>query len=259
MTTMPVGAIPDFAPHAFAGAVVFITGGASGIGAACARAFAAAGARVAVGDLQLEAAEAVAREVDGMAVPCDVRDDATVAAAVGAVMARFGRLEVAVNAAGIGGVEEKTADYPPATWDAVLDVNLTGVYRAMRHEIPALLASGGGAIVNVASVAGVGGFPRHGAYAAAKHGVVGLTRSAALEYVRQGIRINALCPGFTWTPMVEGMVANGTPREVLERGIPARRLGTVEEMASVVLALCAPSTAFLVGQAIVVDGGMTAG
>jgi NAD(P)-dependent dehydrogenase (short-subunit alcohol dehydrogenase family) len=182
-----------------------------------------------------------------------------VAAALGAVVARWGRLDVAVNAAGIGGAEVKTADYPPDTWDAVLDVNLTGVYRAMRHEIPALLASGGGAIVNVASVAGVGGFPRHGAYAAAKHGVVGLTRSAALEYVRQGIRINALCPGFTWTPMVEGMVANGTPREALERGIPARRLGTVEEMASVVLALCAPSNAFLVGQAIVVDGGMTAG
>jgi NAD(P)-dependent dehydrogenase (short-subunit alcohol dehydrogenase family) len=238
---------------------VFITGGASGIGAACARAFAAAGARVAVGDLQQEGAEAVAREVDGLAVACDVRDDAAVAAAVDAVVARWGRLDVAVNAAGIGGVEVKTADYPPDTWDAVLDVNLTGVYRAMRHEIPALLASGGGAIVNVASVAGVGGFPRHGAYAAAKHGVVGLTRSAALEYVRQGIRINALCPGFTWTPMVEGMVANGTPREALERGIPARRLGTVEEMASVVLALCAPSNAFLVGQAIVVDGGMTAG
>ncbi|MBU6367855.1 MAG: SDR family oxidoreductase [Gemmatimonadetes bacterium] len=259
MADLSPGAVPGYAPDAFAGAVVFITGGASGIGAACARAFAAAGARVAVGDLRAEGTAAVAREVNGMALPCDVRDDAAVEAAVAAVVARHGRLDVAVNAAGVGGLEVKTAEYPPASWDAVVDVNLTGVFRCLRNEIPAMLAGGGGAIVNVASVAGLAGFPRHPAYAAAKHGVVGLTRSAALEYVRQGLRINALCPGFTWTPMVEGMVANGTPRDALERGIPARRLGTVEEMASVVLALCAPSNAFLVGQAIAVDGGMTAG
>jgi NAD(P)-dependent dehydrogenase (short-subunit alcohol dehydrogenase family) len=259
MSQLPAGAVPGYTPDAFARAAVFITGGASGIGAACARAFAAAGARVVVGDVQRARAEAVAEAVGGHAVACDVRDDAAVAAAVAAVVARHGRLDVAVNAAGVGGLEVKTDAYPLANWEAVLDVNLTGVFRCLRHEIPAMLAGGGGAIVNVASVAGLGGFPRHPAYAASKHGVVGLTRSAALEYVRQGVRINALCPGFTWTPMVEGMVANGTPADRLAQGIPARRLGTVEEMASVVLALCAPSNAFLVGQAIAVDGGMTAG
>jgi NAD(P)-dependent dehydrogenase (short-subunit alcohol dehydrogenase family) len=246
--------VPEFTDR-----VVFITGGASGIGAASARAFAAQGAKVVVGDVQLERAEAVAREVGGLAVPCDVRDDAMIAAAVAHTMAHFGSLDIAINAAGIGGAEVRTAEYPTDVWDDVIDINLTGVWRCMRHEIPVMLAAGRGTIVNVASVAGLGGFPRHSAYAASKHGVVGLTRTAALEYGRKGIRINALCPGFTRTPMVQSMLDAGLTESELTARVPIGRLGTAEEMADTVLYLCSSASAFMVGHALAIDGGLTAG
>jgi len=238
---------------------VFITGGASGIGAASARAFATQGAKVVVGDVQLERAEAVAREVGGLAVPCDVRNDGMIAAAVAYTAAHFGTLDIAINAAGVGGAEVRTAEYPVDVWDAVIDINLTGVWRCMRHELPVMLAAGRGAIVNVASVAGLGGFPRHSAYAASKHGVVGLTRTAALEYGRKGIRINALCPGFTRTPMVQSMLDAGLPESELTARVPLGRLGTAEEMADTVLYLCSAASAFMVGHALAIDGGLTAG
>ena len=243
----------------FADRVVLITGGASGIGAASARAFAAQGAKVVVGDVQRERAEAVARDIGGIAVPCDVRDDAMIAAAVARAVSHFGTLDIAVNAAGVGGAEVRTAEYPPEVWDAVIDINLTGVWRSMRHEIPVMLAAGRGTIVNVASVAGLGGFPRHSAYAASKHGVVGLTRTAALEYGRKGIRINALCPGFTRTPMVDSMLDAGLPESELTARIPLGRLGTADEMADTVLYLCSSASAFRVGHALAIDGGLTAG
>jgi NAD(P)-dependent dehydrogenase (short-subunit alcohol dehydrogenase family) len=170
----------------------------------------------------------------------------------------YGTIDIAINAAGIGGAEVRTADYPVETWDAVVDVNLNGVFRAMRHQLPVMLAAGRGVIVNVASVAGLGGFPRHSAYAASKHGVIGLTRSAALEYARKGIRINALCPGFTLTPMVQGMLDAGLPVEELTARVPAGRLGTAEEMADTVLYLCSTASAFMVGHALAVDGGIVA-
>jgi NAD(P)-dependent dehydrogenase (short-subunit alcohol dehydrogenase family) len=239
--------------------VVFITGGASGIGAASARAFAAQGAHVVVGDVQLERAELVAREVRGLAVPCDVRDDAMIAAAIARTVAHFGTLDIAINAAGVGGAEVRTAEYPADVWDAVIDINLTGVWRSMRHQIPVMLAAGRGTIVNVASVAGLQGFPRHSAYAASKHGVVGLTRTAALEYGRKGIRINALCPGFTLTPMVQSMLDAGLPESELTARVPLGRLGTADEMADTVLYLCSAASAFMVGHALAVDGGLTAG
>jgi len=243
----------------FTDRVVFITGGASGIGAASARAFAAQGAKVVVGDVQLERAEAVAREVGGLAVPCDVRNDGMIAAAVAYTAAHFGTLDIAINAAGVGGAEVRTAEYPVDVWDAVIDINLTGVWRCMRHELPVMLAAGRGTIVNVASVAGLGGFPRHSAYAASKHGVVGLTRTAALEYGRKGIRINALCPGFTRTPMVQSMLDAGLPESELTARVPLGRLGTAEEMADTVLYLCSAASAFMVGHALAIDGGLTAG
>ena len=243
----------------FADRVVLITGGASGIGAASARAFAAQGAKVVVGDVQRERAEAVARDIGGIAVPCDVRDDAMIAAAVARAVTHFGTLDIAINAAGVGGAEVRTAEYPPEIWDAVIDINLTGVWRSMRHEIPVMLAAGRGTIVNVASVAGLGGFPRHSAYAASKHGVVGLTRTAALEYGRKGIRINALCPGFTRTPMVQSMLDAGLPESELTARVPLGRLGTADEMADTVLYLCSSASAFMVGHALAIDGGLTAG
>ncbi|QJR37941.1 SDR family NAD(P)-dependent oxidoreductase [Gemmatimonas groenlandica] len=243
----------------FTDRVVFITGGASGIGASSARAFAAQGAHVVVGDVQLERAEQVAREVGGLAVPCDVRDDAMIAAAIARTVAKFGALDIAINAAGVGGAEVRTAEYPTDVWDAVIDINLTGVWRCMRHQIPVMLAAGRGTIVNVSSVAGLGGFPRHSAYAASKHGVVGLTRTAALEYGRKGIRINALCPGFTLTPMVQGMLDAGLPESELTARVPLGRLGTAEEMADTVLYLCSSASSFMVGHALAVDGGLSAG
>lgn len=243
----------------FTDRVVFITGGASGIGAASARAFAAQGAKVVVGDVQFERAEAVAHEVGGVAVPCDVRDDTVIAAAVARAVAKFGALDIAINAAGVGGAEVRTAEYPTDVWEAVIDINLTGVWRCMRHEIPVMLAAGRGTIVNVASVAGLGGFPRHSAYAASKHGVVGLTRTAALEYGRKGIRINALCPGFTRTPMVQSMLDAGLPESELTARVPLGRFGTAEEMADTVLYLCSAASAFMVGHALAIDGGLTAG
>lgn len=243
----------------FTDRVVFITGGASGIGAASARAFAAQGARVVVGDVQRDLAEAVAQEVGGLAVSCDVRDDAVVASAIARAVEHFGALDIAINAAGVGGAEVRTAEYPPDVWDTVIDINLTGVWRCMRHEIPVMLAAGRGTIVNVASVAGLQGFPRHSAYAASKHGVVGLTRTAALEYGRKGIRINALCPGFTLTPMVQGMLDAGLQESELTARVPLGRLGTAREMADTVLYLCSAASAFMVGHALALDGGLTAG
>lgn len=243
----------------FSNRVVFITGGASGIGAASARAFAAQGAKVVVGDVQHARAAAVAEEFGGLVVPCDVRDDAMIAAAVARTVDHFGGLDIAINAAGVGGAEVRTADYPVETWDAVIDINLTGVWRSMRHQIPVMLAAGRGAIVNVASVAGLGGFPRHSAYAAAKHGVVGLTRTAALEYARKGLRINALCPGFTLTPMVQDMLDAGLTEHELTARVPLGRLGTATEMADTVLYLCSGASAFMIGHALAVDGGLNAG
>jgi NAD(P)-dependent dehydrogenase (short-subunit alcohol dehydrogenase family) len=251
-------------PYSFPGKVAFITGGATGIGRAAALQFAAAGAHVAVADVNDAAATETARlcSVAGtraIAVHVDVRDDAQVAAGVKATLDAFGRLDFALNSAGVGGHEVKTGDYDPKHWDLVIDINLTGVWRSMRHELPPMLAQGSGVIVNVASVAGLNGFPRHPAYAASKHGVVGLSKTAGLEYGRKGVRVNALCPGFTLTPMVQGMIDAGTPADQLAQRVPLGRLGTPEEIAATALWMCSDDAAFMIGHALAVDGGIMAG
>jgi NAD(P)-dependent dehydrogenase (short-subunit alcohol dehydrogenase family) len=157
-------------------------------------------------------------------------------------------------------VRARVADYPLDAWAAVIGVNLTGVWLCMKHQIPAMLAGGGGSIVNVASVAGVLGFPHYAAYSASKHGVIGLTRTAALEYARTGIRVNAVCPAFTRTPMVEAMVGGDAEREQkLVDGMPGGRLGTPLEVAESIAYLCSPAAGFTNGHALVLDGGLSIG
>lgn len=272
----------DSPPLAFEGRVAFITGGASGLGKAAAQQLLAGGARVAIADIEIDAAHEWTTRADArtertagrggvgdgsayhvaadraLAVRCDVRDDLDVAQAVATAVTAFGRLDIAINAAGIGGPEVRTAEYAPDEWHRVIDVNLNGVWRAMRHEIPAMLAAGGGAIVNVSSTAGLVGFPRHPAYAASKHGVVGLTKTAALEYAKKNIRVNAICPGFTLTPMVQQMIDAGLPQAQLESRVPMGRLGTVDEVAATIVYLCSPASAFMTGHALAIDGGISA-
>lgn len=242
--------------------VAFVTGAASGIGRATARMFAARGYHVAVADF----AEAGGRETEAMIkadggealfIRCDVSDDASVKAAVDAALARFGRLDAAFNAAGIdGSTPVMTADCPLDVWSRVLAVNLSGVFHCMRHQIPAMLASGGGAIVNCASTAGIQGAPFLGAYCASKHGVVGVTRAAALEYAKQGVRINAVCPGMIETPMTMSETMKDVCLELSQQS-PIGRIGQPEEIGGAVLWLCSDDASFVHGQAIAVDGAWT--
>lgn len=248
----------------FINKVVLITGGASGIGRAAALAFAEAGARVAVCDrdesLGQETVQRIHKaEGEAVFVRVDVTKQEQVNTMADAVVETFGALHYALNSAGVGGLRAKTAEYPVEDWHRVLDINLNGIFYCMQAEIPHILNSGGGAIVNLSSVAGVAGFPGHTAYAASKHAVVGLTKSAALEYVRRGVRINVLCPGFTDTPLVQRMIADEPAHsERLLSGIPARRLGKPEEVAAAALYLCSDEAGFITGHALVLDGGLTA-
>ena len=231
-----------------------VTGAASGIGRATARALASAGANVLASDIQ----DSSLPEMPFIAM--DVRWPEQIRAAVAKALQLHGRLDCAVNCAGIGGVRADTADYPDDVWDQVLAVNLTGVFQCMKQELAVMLPQGRGSIVNVASVAGVSGFARHSAYTASKHGVVGITKAAALEYARKGIRVNAVCPGFTRTPMVAEMLLERPGlKERLEARMPVGRFGTPEEIASSILYLCSDEASFITGQAMMLDGGLTAG
>jgi NAD(P)-dependent dehydrogenase (short-subunit alcohol dehydrogenase family) len=247
-----------------AGKVALVTGGASGIGRAAAVAFAAAGARVAVSDRDAPGGAATVARIaatGGAArfVAADVRVDAEVEALVGHVVAHYGGLDCAFNNAGIEGDLRPTAEHTEASFARVLDVNLLGVFRCLRAEVPAMLARGGGAIVNTASVAGLvaaGGFA---AYVASKHGVVGLTRAAALDYAKAGIRVNAVCPGVIQTPMlarIDGQVPGALA--ALGGAVPSGRLGTPEEVAAAVVWLCTPASSYVTGHTLTVDGGFVA-
>lgn len=240
--------------------VAMISGAASGIGRATAQAFAEDGYAVALLDRDAAAGERAESKLAEIGkakfFATDVTDDASVAAAVAGTLDAFGQLDAVFNAAGIDGEHGKrTHESTLENWHRVLAVDLTGTFHCMRHQIPALQQGGGGAIVNCASVAGVLGAATFSAYVAAKHGVVGLTRAAALEYAREGITVNAICPGTINTAMNQAL-----PRELLEgllAASPMGRLGEPSEIAATVLFLCSPGAKFLNGQAISVDGGWT--
>ncbi|HEX9823361.1 MAG TPA: glucose 1-dehydrogenase [Actinomycetota bacterium] len=251
----------------FEGKAVLVTGAGSGIGRATAVAFGREGASVAIADIDAEGGEQTVRLVkdlgaDAFFVRSDVSDPADAEAMVRWAVDRLGGLDVAVNNAGIEGVLAPTADYPIEVWGRVLAVNLTGQWLSMKYEIPELLRRGGGAIVNVASILGVVGFANAPAYTAAKHGLVGLTKVAAMEYAPRGIRINAVCPGFIETPMVmDRGVAAGSNPEVYEQIAtlhPIGRLGTPEEIAAAILWLASDEATFVAGHALVADGAYTA-
>lgn len=238
--------------------VAFVTGAGSGIGRATAQAFVEAGYAVALVDRDKGAGLAAQRDLSALGtcryVACDVTDDASVAGAVAQTLSAYGRLDAAFNAAGIDGEHGKrTADCTLENWHRVIGVDLTGTFYCMRHQIPAMLASGGGSIVNCASVAGLVGAATFAAYVAAKHGVVGLTKTAALEYAREGITVNAICPGTINTQMNQAL-----PRDLLQGLLdasPMGRLGEPAEIAATALFLCSDGAKFLNGQALAVDGG----
>lgn len=248
----------------FKGAVVFVTGGTSGIGLATARAFGRAGASVVVAGRGADRGERVRAllEADGTKaafVGADVRDEASIAAAVDAVQRRFGRLDCAFNCAGAGGDMAPLERANQSVWDDVMAVTARGTWLSMRHEIPAMLASGGGAIVNMGSIYGVVGRAAHHAYVASKHAVVGLSRSVALEHATRGIRVNALCAGVTATAgmrQAETMMPDVVRDLVLEH--PMGRMASEEEIANAVLWLCSPGAGYVTGAAIAVDGGFLA-
>jgi len=256
MTTRPNGN--------FAGKVAFVTGAGSGIGRETAIAFAREGAKVVAADVSEQSNQETASLIEkeggqAIAVRCDVTKAEEVKSALTKTIEAFGRLDFAFNNAGIEPRNPApTADYDEEEWNRIIDINLRGVFLCMKHEIPLILKQGGGAIVNTSSGAGVIGIKGSPAYTAAKHGVIGLTRAAALDYAAQNLRINAICPGYIDTPMM-GRFTGGTPegRAKVIADEPAGRMGKPEEIAASVLWLCSEGAAFMVGHAMVVDGGQT--
>lgn len=248
----------------FSSRVAFVTGAASGMGAATARAFAASGASVVVADLDETAVAALVEEIRGaggeaLGVTVDVTDEQSVAQAVAATVERYGRLDVAFNNAGIMPPLADAADEDGDVHDRVTAVNLRGVWASMKHELAQMREQGSGAIVNCSSIGGLVGGDGRASYHATKHGVIGLTKSVALQYGRRGIRVNAVCPGTIQTPMVDRMVTEGQlDRDAATTGTPLRRLGRPEEIAASVLWLCSDGASYVTGVALPVDGGLAA-
>ncbi|MGW6306047.1 SDR family NAD(P)-dependent oxidoreductase [Streptomyces niveus] len=248
----------------FTGQVAFVTGASSGMGLATARAFAQAGAAVALADINEDAVNAATKQLadaghKALALVCDVTDENQVAAAVDRTVETFGRLDMAYNNAGIMPPPTDAADESADQFDRVQDINLRGIWASVKHELRHMRTQGSGAIVNCSSLGGLVGNPGRAAYHASKHGVIGLTKSVALEYGSRGVRINAVCPGTISTPMVDAMVEGGElDRDHAEGGQAIDRLGTADEIAQAVLWLCSDGASYVTGIALPVDGGYTA-
>jgi NAD(P)-dependent dehydrogenase (short-subunit alcohol dehydrogenase family) len=250
-------------PLDFSGKVALVTGASSGMGLATARAFAAAGAAVVLADVREDAVKAEAEKLAAaghraIAAGCDVSDDAQVQQMVDRTVAEFGRLDAAFNNAGVMARIAATAESTREEWDRVIGINLRGVWSSMKYELRQMERQGSGAIVNNASVGALTGNPGIGSYIASKHGVVGLTRTAALEYIKHGIRVNAVNPGLIDTQIARDVVSGDEQAyEDIAKHVPIGRAGRPEEIASAVLWLCSPGASYIVGHALTVDGGMT--
>jgi NAD(P)-dependent dehydrogenase (short-subunit alcohol dehydrogenase family) len=248
----------------FSGKVAFVTGGSAGMGAATVRAFAEAGAAVAIVDVDGAAAERFAAQLNGeglqgLGIACDVSDEGQVQEAVARTVAAFGSLDMAFNNAGIMLPPVDSADEAAEAFDKIVAVNLRGVWASMKHELVQMRAQGSGAIVNCSSLGGLVGGSGRATYHATKHGVLGQTKSVALQYGPHGVRVNAVCPGTIATPMVERMTAAGElDLEASAAGVPLGRLGRPEEVAAAVLWLCSDAASYVTGVALPVDAGYTA-
>ncbi len=252
-------------PGTLDGKVALVTGGASGIGRATALTFAREGAKLIIADMNEDGGQQTVHMItenggDATFVQVDVSNATEVEAMISKAVETYGRLDCAHNNAGIssGGQRAFTAEYPEDRWHQVIAINLTGVWLCMKYEIPQMLQQGGGAIVNTASAAGLVGLPYASAYVASKHGVVGLTKTAALEYAKQGIRVNCVCPGYIETPMTEQGRNDPERMAHMIASEPIGRIGKPDEIAETVVWLCSDAASFVTGHTMTVDGGYVA-
>lgn len=246
----------------FENKVIIVTGSTFGIGKSTAIAFAKRGAKVVLSDwIEDEETEKIIRENGGDAifVKCDVSNEDEIKNLVSKTVSHYGKLDFAFNNAGVEGTAAPATECTNDNWDKTININLKGVWYCMKYQIPEMLKTGGGCVVNNASIAGLVGFAGIPAYVASKHGVVGLTKNIALDYAKQGIRVNAVCPGIIQTPMINRFTGNDKDAiEQLKAGEPMGRIGQPEEIAETVIFLCSDAASFITGQALAVDGGWTA-